>query len=386
MSGWPALRARRRRADPGLRRRPGHPGAQPDLPEERQGDRRPELRPGRPDRTAASTSGDIVISVPRAKGRPPSGTRSAARSRSWPSTASSTSSATTTTPGMEPEEGRCAPHLRRRTERDVRDLDRARPELPGGLRPVAGPHRPRHVLQDLAQPLSGRPRKRPTGRRPRQYEDIRIAFEFLRIILLIAFLVYVLVVCAGPGSRPLGSFSPPPPSPPSSSNLPRLLDSSAGTPSSWPSCRPPLLPRPRRARPRPHPRLVRPRGEGGRGGARGGRRGDRDLPRRGPGGGHHREARGRSPEERRRVRGHDRPRDHDAAGGHGLHPQGRDHREAPGPHHQGKVLPDPRLQGPGRQHRGHGHGQGHPRLLRDEAQGPADRAPHPARSSSSRSR
>ena len=114
------------------------------------------------------------------------------------------------------------------------------------------------------------------------------------------------------------------------------------------------------------------------------RRGDRDLPRRGPGGRHHREGRGRAAAQRRRVRRHRRPRDHDPPGGHGLHPPRRHLAEAPQPHHRREVLAHPGLQGPGRQHRGHRHGQGPPRVLRRaRAQRRSPSRPSSGRSSSS---
>ena len=157
------------------------------------------------------------------------------------------------------------------------------------------------------------------------------------------------------------------------------LPGQGGRPAALPARLPPR-PGPGDTRPGPVAAPRRPRGAArrARGGPRGLGRGDRDLHRRGDRGGHHRQGRGRAPAERRRVRRHRRPRDHDVPGQHGLHPQGRDHRQPQGPHHPREVLAHPRLQGPARQHRGRRHGQGPPRVRRREAQGPADRGPHPA--------
>ena len=142
----------------------------------------------------------------------------------------------------------------------------------------------------------------------------------------------------------------------------------------------PSRPRPRLPPARHLPQSHRPRGAArGEGRGPGGLgRGDRDVHRRGDRGRHHRQGRERAAPERRRVRRHGRPGGHDAPAQHGLHPQGRDHRQSQGPHHQGEVLADPRLQGPARQHGGDRHGQGHHRVLRRQAQAPAHRGPHPA--------
>ena len=72
---------------------------------------------------------------------------------------------------------------------------------------------------------------------------------------------------------------------------------------------------------------------------------NRNVHRRSQGRGHHRKRRGRASPERRRIRRHRRPRDHDPAGGYRLHPEGRHHPKAPEPDHHREIFAHPRLQG-----------------------------------------